>query len=182
MDEAIQKAMREQKKEIAAQKIAMNVPDHVPSVKSLSDFQRNQNLNVKNISTRPPPNMIADLPQDVHQGENPIRQLKNDALLEEIQNWKTKINKRNEEASLTEKIVQALQRAEDLLRDGPRRGELKRSSKGKQSSDVDLQNVVKARRNRDKALRSQDEYPSSTESSAKRTNVIRVKPYLITRT
>jgi hypothetical protein len=149
VDEAIQKAMREQKKEIAAQKIAMNVPDHVPSVKSLSDFQRNQNLNVKNIITRPPPAMIADLPQDAHQGENPIRQLKNDARLEEIQNWKRKINERNEEALQTEKIVQALQRAEDLLHKGPRKGELKKGHKGKQSSDVDQQNVVKARRNRD---------------------------------
>ena len=176
VNEAIQKAMREQKKELAAHKIAMNVPDHVPSVKSLSDFQRNQSLNVKNITTRPPPEMIADIPQEVHQGENPIRQLKNDALLEEIRNWKKNINKRNEEGSLTEKIVQALQRAEDLLRDGPRRGELKKRDQGKQASDVDLQNVVKARRNRDKALKKKVGDSSSTVRVARSTNVIRVKP------
>ncbi len=104
--------------------------------------------------------------------------MKKDALQEEIQNWKKKINKQNQEASITEKIVQALQRAEDLLREGPKRGELKRSDKGKQSSDIDLQNVVKVRRNRDKALRNQNEYSSSTERSAKRTNVIKVKPIL----
>ncbi len=38
VDQAIQKAMQENHKEIAAQKSAMAVPDHVPSVKSLSDF------------------------------------------------------------------------------------------------------------------------------------------------
>ncbi len=128
LDEAIQRAMREHQKEIAAQKIAMNVPDHVPSVKSSSDFQRNQNLNVENIIPRPAPPDWQWLPTYLRisikdQGENPIHQLQNDALLEEIRNWKSKIKERNEATSITEKIVQALQRAEDLLHEGPKRGE-----------------------------------------------------------
>ena len=154
----------------------MNVPDHVPSVKSLSDFQRNPNLNVHDITTGPPREMIADLPQDVPQGENPIRQLKNDALLEEIQNWKNKIIKRKQEPSLTEQIVKALERTEDLLRGAPQRGELKRGRHAKQPSDVDLQNVVKSRRNRDKALKKKVGDSSSTVRVARSTNVIRVKP------
>ncbi len=113
-----------------------------------------------------------------NQGENPIPRLQSDALLEEIRKWKRRIDEGNVESSVTDKIVQALQRAEDLLHQGPGRGELNRSHKDKQSSDVDLQNVVKAKRSRDKAIRSRTSSSSSAEGSARRTNVIRVKPLL----
>ena len=71
VDAAIQKAMQENTKAIAAQKSAMAVPDHVPSVKSLSDFQRNADLNETNLIPRPPMSMTADLPQAEHQGRPP---------------------------------------------------------------------------------------------------------------
>ena len=53
---------------------------------------------------------------------------------------------------------------------------MKRGRHAKQPSDVDLQNVVKSRRNRDKALKKKVGDSSSTERAVRSTNVIRVKP------
>ena len=91
---------------------------------------------------------------------------------------KNKIIKRKQEPSLTEQIVKALERTEDLLRGAPQQGESKRGRQAKQPSDVDLQNVVKSRRNRDKALKRKDRDSSSTVRKVRSDNVIRVKPLL----
>jgi hypothetical protein len=106
------------------------IPDHVLSIKVLSDFKRNQELNQSNIHEIPS-NLkdVFNLPQP-DPGENceipePLK-LTKDMLLEEIEKLKNKFGQRN----LTDRIVKALKIVKDETSNlAPRRNGLKRKNR-----------------------------------------------------
>jgi hypothetical protein len=141
VDEAIQKA----KDPISSDLDRSEIPDHVLSIKVLSDFKRNQELNQSNIHSIPP-NLKDDfnLPQP-DPGENceipePLK-LTKDMLLEEIKKLKDKFGQQN----LTDRIVKALKIvADETSNQAPRRNALKR----KKRLNIDPDNVTFGRRGR----------------------------------
>jgi hypothetical protein len=149
IDEAIAEAAAMDKKTLKKFKEDHNIPAHVPSVKSLSDFNRNASLNEQPIEPHLPSNMSNDLPQESHLGEERAHlpdlfdhRLNKDDLLEEIRVWKDKI-KTGYNYTLTEKIVKALSVVEeDITNRAPERGELKR----KKRNGIEPKNVIKEKR------------------------------------
>ena len=158
IDNAVAEAKAMDKKTLKKFKEDNNIPKHVPSVKSLSDFNRNSYLNENPIESALPDNMIIDLPQESHRGEEEAgsetdlfgKRLNNDDLLEEIRVWKEQIAKGYDE-TWTDKIVKALRVVEeDLSNHAPKRGELKRKKRStKTTKGVERENIIEEKRNED---------------------------------
>ena len=101
--------------ELAAVRRDPAIPRHVPSIKSLSDYQRNADMNVQEPIPKPPQSMLE--PHQDLQGENPIAipQLHNEDLLEEIRKWKTFRLKGKHDITTTESIMKALKDVEGKI-------------------------------------------------------------------
>ena len=149
VDEAIQKADSESK----LKNIKKSVPDHVMSVKSLSDYERNSSFNDPNPVNMPKRNMEAfNSPQLVEQGEKSripdnLREQYVD-LLEEIQ--KVNLNNKNNGDSRTEAIVKALKKVEEeISNEGPRKNFLTKTSvPEKTKPGIDKKNIILSKRRR----------------------------------
>jgi hypothetical protein len=121
------------------------IPDHVLSVKVLSDFKRDQHLNQTSVKDIPPHLQTAFNSPQPDPGENcevpePVR-LTKDLLLEEIEKFKKRLGERN----LTDRIVRALKIVEDETTNlAPGRNSLKRKKK----FGIDPNNVTLGRRGR----------------------------------
>jgi hypothetical protein len=115
------------------------IPDHVLSVKALSDFKRNSVLNSTQIipipsnltnafnSPQPDPGENCEVPDQM--------KLNKDLLREEIEKFKKKLGDRN----LTEKIVRALREVEEeVTNQAPKRNSLWKRDKSKQPTDIAL--------------------------------------------
>ena len=112
---AMQEAVFQNEVELAAVRRDPAIPRHVPSIKSLSDYQRNADLNVQDPIPKPPQSMLE--PHQDLQGENPIAipQLHNEDLLEEIRKWKTFRLKGKHDITTTESIMKALKDVEGKI-------------------------------------------------------------------
>jgi hypothetical protein len=112
---AMQEAVFQNEQELAAVRRDPAIPRHVQSIKSLSDYKRNEDLNVQEPTPRPPHAMLE--PQQDLQGENPvgISQLHNEDLLEEIRKWKTSRVNGTHDKTTTESIMKALKDVESKI-------------------------------------------------------------------
>jgi hypothetical protein len=139
------------KEELKKFKQDHGIPKHVPSVKSLSDFNRNSILNIDPDTSKLPNNMIGDCLHESHLGEEealqPVpseKRLNKDDLLEEITAWKRKISNGAGD-SVTDKIIRALNTVESEIKDqAPMRGELKRKKRAKYN--VEPENIIPEKR------------------------------------
>jgi hypothetical protein len=137
----------------------VDVPQHVLSVKCLSDYKRNPEFNTSAVHTIP--KHLEDyynngIPQQIDLGEkindtvqDPLK-LNEDLLLEEITKFKRSANK----DGITDSIVKALNKVEEkLLNKAPRRGGLSKK-RGIKVRGVNTSNIVnkKKMRNIDNGL------------------------------
>jgi hypothetical protein len=130
-----------------------SIPKHVQSIKSQHGFKRNREFNMAQLTPRPHPTMLQNLPHQDHQGENPIiKELKHEDLMEEIRKWKCSIRDCGDESTTTEKIIKALGDVEEAIGNhAPKAGELKKKFElGKASVGIDSKNITAAARNRKK--------------------------------
>jgi hypothetical protein len=100
IDEAIEEAQAKDKKTLKKFEVDHHIPAHVPSVKCLSDFNRNSHLNEIPIVSQLPSDMTVDLPQESPLGEDGAllpdlfgNRSNKDNLLEEIKAWKRKMTR-----------------------------------------------------------------------------------------
>jgi hypothetical protein len=110
------KTQTENLQKISDYKKLMNIPDHVLSVKGLSDYKRHPELNEPTPDTRPPPD-IPNPPSDSG-GETmphvPEHKAWNKNLMQEnIRELRKQINARFDKDGKIEAIVKALKRAEE---------------------------------------------------------------------
>jgi hypothetical protein len=128
------------------------IPDHVLSVKSLSDAKRNTSYNTPSINDEFPNDMkVFNSPQQHDPGENfdiPDSLLsRRDHLLEEIKNFRATIGKRN----LTDSIINALKGIEE---NEPEMKGLPLDRKDKDTNgNVDMKNIALGKRSRKTALK-----------------------------
>jgi hypothetical protein len=157
IDDAIAEAKTMDKRALKKFKKDHGIPKHVPSVKSLSDFNRNSHLNEDPDIATIPKYMMRDLPQESHLGEEESQQpdlfekrLNKDDLLEEITAWKRKIANGGGD-TLTDKIIKALNAVEDDINDqAPKRGELKRKKRDRKDvKGIESRNIIPEKRNED---------------------------------
>ena len=147
VNEAITRA-----KMVVDKEIESNIPDHVMSIKSLSDYKRNSNFNLAEPKNMPEKFVrIFNSPDD--RGEKTELQkpefFKNkfDHLLEEIKRFKKTVSEHDEEDSRTEKIIQALKKAENEINNkGPKKGGLLKANK--KVRGVDIANILNSKRRR----------------------------------
>ena len=159
IDDAIQMAKLEDEKSMMEnakddktrieQMKVQQVPDHVLSVKSLSDAKRNQNFNTPSIGNVPD-KMIELYHKDVGSGESSesevpeALQFRGDLLLDDIQ----KMKDRQGVGTLSEEILKALRKVEEELGNtAPKRGELKRGLKPKKTG-INENNIAVSKRQR----------------------------------
>jgi hypothetical protein len=111
----------------------MQIPDHVLSVKGLSDYARHPELNEPTPDTRPPPEMLQHLtpPQDSggetmpHVPEH--KTWSKNLMQEKIRELRKQINARFDKDGKVEAIVKALKKAEEeASNEAPQRGNLKK--------------------------------------------------------
>jgi hypothetical protein len=122
------------------------IPDHVLSIKVLSDKRRNKSMNTPTITDIPLELETFNLPQQ-DSGENfdsPINSKSSkNLLLEEIQRFKNK----TKETTLTESILDVLKGLDDKMSSQKPLIRLNKSSKDK-SGDVDSKNIALGKRRR----------------------------------
>ena len=123
------------------------VPDHVLSVKCLSDHLRNATMNTPTVTKIP--EEIEDLynnPQQIDQGEksyipDPLK-LKNDLLLEDIAKLKIKVD----ESGATDSIIKAIKRIEEELSNKATRRGILSKKRGIKIRGVNTGNIKDGKR------------------------------------
>ncbi len=178
VDEAIKLAFQENKKELAEVKKQQQVPKHVKSVKAISNYSRNCDLNTTIPIPQPPAEMLETLPHPDHQGEDLIgARLANDDLMEKIDKW----NKSREDGTLdltaTLEIIKALEAIQGSSSQAPKRGELKRGTKISVAGNDDATEIDrdKTRRRKRQAKMPEIQGRDVRELTTKVKNVIRVQ-------
>ena len=132
-------------------KEAQGIPDHVLSVKCLSDHKKHPELNEPTPTTRPPIKMI-----QAHQHENQGEEtkphvpehvvLEKDLLLDKIKEMREMIKGRYDKTGRVEAIVKALRRVEEEAEnEAPRKGSLKKKRLMKMGS-ISSENIVSKKR------------------------------------
>ena len=140
------------------------IPDHVLSVKSLSDAKRNVSFNTPSITGDFPDEMrVFNSPQQHDPGENfdiPDSLLsRRDHLLEDIKNFKATMGKRN----LTDSIIKALQFSNE---NEPEMKGLPLAQNEKDTSgNVDTKNIALGKRSRKTAFRRKPKGSSANQKS-----------------
>ena len=177
------KAEVENLEKISDYKKKYNIPDHVLSVKALSDFQKHPELNIANPTTRPPKVMFNDILEIVpqYEGENqrenqgekttthvPEHAVFNkDLWLDKLKELRESINLRFDKEGKVDRIVKALRKAEEeALNEAPARGGIKKKA-GKLKEGIAIKNIVGTKRR--KIFRE-----GETNSSDKRTTKRRI--------
>ena len=146
IDEAVARAKQEDDDLIADR--VKSIPNHVQSIKSLSDYKRNDNLNKCQPKNMPTSMEIFNSPEPDDRGENnDLNTIKEpyDHLLQEIEltKEKTKLDKDTK----TIQIRKALAKVEEEIRnDGPRRNTLKQ--KIKSVPGMETKNILSSKRNK----------------------------------
>jgi hypothetical protein len=160
----------------------LGIPDHVLSIKSLSDYRKHPELNEPTPPTHPSTEMMKSLTSQAQDsGEKttihvPEHELWNKNLvLDKIRELRTIINKRFDKTGRIEAIVKALKKAEietsneaerkNILKKKPRRGSLSNITEG---------NILPKTKKRGKASATggvQDPEPDESMSKKKRIDV-----------
>jgi hypothetical protein len=140
-----------------------NIPDHVLSIKALSDFQKHPELNIATPTTRPPKTMFNDdmqIFEPTNQGEDqrenqgekttthvPEHALFNmDLWLDKIKELRESINQRVDNEGHVDKIVKALRKVEEeALNAAPARGGIKKKA-DKPKEGIALKNILGTKR------------------------------------
>ena len=145
------KTQTENLKKIEDYKKACQIPDHVLSVKCLSDFTKHPELNVHTDASHPPSIMFQEN-QHEPQGEETKRHipehasLDKDLLLDRIKVMREMINKKFDKTGRVEAIVKALKRVEEeTLNEAPRKGTLQ-SKKTKTNKSISTDNILQQKR------------------------------------
>jgi hypothetical protein len=135
-------------------KEAQGIPDHVLSVKCLSDHKKHPELNEATPTTRPPKEMII-----AHQHENQGEKTKphvpehvvlnKDLLLDKIKAMRESINQQFDRTGRVEAIVQALKKVEEeAANEAPRKGTIK-SRLQKKIGGISIRNILERKRRKD---------------------------------
>jgi hypothetical protein len=133
---------------IANYKETFNIPDHVLSVKSLDDYQRNPELN--EASPTDPPRQITEAfaPHPAVQGEYLADHASLELLMEELKDVKEKIRRIDGKEGQGEAMLRALKKLEDEIRNtATRKGSLKKGIK-KEASEVNSGNIQRNSRSK----------------------------------
>jgi hypothetical protein len=161
----------------------MKIPDHVLSIKSLSDYRKHPELNEPTPPTRPSPAMMKQLTdQPIDQGENttihvPEHEMWNkDLLQEKIRQLREAVNKHYDKGGKVEAIVKALKRAEEEASNGAvRRHILKKRSKFKDGQKVSKTNILPGKRRNGRASESGGDNPRPVEETGGPVNKMKRK-------
>jgi hypothetical protein len=189
VDAAILQATLQNQKDMDEATTTADRPKHVKSIKSLSDFRRNQEMNMAQPTPRPHPSMLLDLPHLDHQGEQSIgeEQLQrddlmesigglgqHDNLMEEVRKWKACVENGADGSTRTDSIVKALRKVEEVIgNQAPKRGELKKKGKTAHTrSGIDQKNITAAGKKR-RVL--EKETKDVWDLKTKTTNVIKLQ-------
>jgi hypothetical protein len=136
-------------------KEAQGIPDHVLSVKCLSDYQKHPELNEPTPSTRPPIEML-NAHQHESQGEETKPHvpehvvLSKDLLLDKIKAMRQSINKQFDRTGRVDAIVKALKKVEEeAANEAPRKGTLLKKRQQKMGG-ISLKNIVLKKRRKQK--------------------------------
>ncbi len=140
----------------------MKIPDHVLSIKSLSDYRKHPELNEPTPPTLPSPAMMKQLTdQPIDQGENTIIHVpehemwNKDLLQEKIRQLREAVNKHYDKGGKVEAIVKALKKAEEeASNDSERRHILKKRPKFRDGQKVSKTNILPGKRRNGKASES----------------------------
>jgi hypothetical protein len=132
----------------------MKIPDHVLSIRSLSDYKKHPELNEPTPTTRPSPAMMKQLdnltpdPGEKTTIHVPEHEMWNkDLLQDKIKQLRESINKHYDKGGKVEAIVKALRKAEEeASNDAERRHILKKRSKLKDGQEVLKSNILPGRR------------------------------------
>ena len=173
------KTAEENLETILEYKERMQIPDHVLSIKSLSDYRKHPELNDETPPTLPSPAMMKNVrDQRTDQGEKstmhvPEHQLWNkDMWLDKIRQLRESINEHYDKGGKVEAIVRALKKAErEAMNDADRRNVIKKKNKGKDGGKVSKRNMLPEGKTRAETLRSGGEKsPSPKDSSSSADN------------
>ena len=140
----------------------MQIPDHVLSVKSLSDYRRNPELNEPTPPTHPSSEMMKQLsnqapdPGEETQVHIPEHETWNKNLvLDKIRELRVSINKHFDKGGKVEAIVKALKRAEsEACNDAERKNAIKKKNKTQAGVDVDGINILPEGKRRNRSSKS----------------------------
>jgi hypothetical protein len=148
------KTENENLESIREYKERMKIPDHVLSIKSLSDYRKHPEINEPTPPTQPSPAMMQqlnDLPVDpgektsIHVPEHEM--WNKDLLQDKIKQLRESINKHYDKYGRVEAIVKALRKAEDEANNiADRRNILKKRSTSKDGQSVSKSNILNGRR------------------------------------
>jgi hypothetical protein len=148
------KAKEENLQEIQDYKERFQIPDHVLSVKCLSDFNRHPELNEAMPRTEPPEKMARYFePQQSNQGEklySPNLDYDIDAMLEELRSLKRDLVLEGKVGKV-EEIRKALTKTIEMSKNiAKRRNHLKKAKRKQKSKDkVSSENIVEGKRMRE---------------------------------
>jgi len=134
----------------------MNIPDHVLSIKSLSDYRRHPELNEETPPTHPSPEMLQQLTsQTTDSGEKttihvPEHEMWNsDLMLEKISELRKHVNSHFDKDGKVDAIVKALKRLEEeASNDAERRNNIKKKDNLKMAPEISKTNILPERRKR----------------------------------
>ena len=166
---------------ISEYKKKYNIPDHVLSVKALSDFQKHPELNAAIPTTRPPKVMFKDIVdiipenqgenQRENQGENTSTHVPEhtvfdkDLWLDKVKKLRESINQRYDTDGKVDRIVKMLRKVEEeALNDAPAKGEIKKKA-SKPKKGIALKNILGNKRRR---LFKEDETKVNKDKKAKK--------------
>jgi hypothetical protein len=128
----------------------MQIPDHVLSIKSLSDYRRHPELNESTPPTHPPQAMLevlshqpTDPGEETHVHVPEHETWDTNLLLDKIRELRLNINKHFDLGGKVEAIVKALKKAEEeACNDAVRKNSIKKRSKAQAEKDIDKSNVL----------------------------------------
>jgi hypothetical protein len=163
----------------------LGIPDHVLSIKSLSDYRKHPELNEPMQPTHPSTEMMKSLtPQAQESGEKttihvPEHELWNKNLvLDKIRELRILINNCLDKTGRIDAIVKALKKAEiEASNEAERKNVLKKKPRRKSLSNITEGNILPKRKKRGKASATggvQD--PEPEESMPKKKRIDRMAP------
>jgi len=171
------KSEQENLEAIREYKERMKIPDHVLSIRSLSDYRKHPEINEPTPPTQPSPAMMKNVQdQRTDQGEKstmyvPEHQLWNkDMWLDKIKQLRESINKHFDKGGKVEAIVRALKKAErEAMNDADRRNVIRKKNTGKDGGKVSKRNILPEGQTRAETQQGGGEkilHPNESSSSA----------------
>jgi hypothetical protein len=160
----------------------LQIPDHVLSIKSLSDYRKHPELNEETPPTHPSPEMMKALSyQTPDSGENTVVHVpeheawNRNLVLDKIKELRTAINQRFDGSGKVQAIVKALKKAEDeASNDADRKGIIKKKGSIKMGSALKKENVLAKGRKRAATSESGGVEPEAKKTSVQKRKKIEI--------